>query len=150
MGRDRPMMPGPCTQIGHVSVALICIPYNRSAHSLNGTQHPHATNMRVLAIHMVRENDDLENVRVNRFAVTTLQSTMMAGGNKDDVQAVTVVAWLRRYVERDPPVGTVERDRAYFLQIAWARASAYGERCGRVRIVKLVAEVETEFLKVKK
>ena len=70
------MMPGPCTQIGHVSVALI---YNGRAHLLDGTQHPHATNMRVLAIHMVREDDDLENVRVNRFAATTttLRSAMI-------------------------------------------------------------------------
>ena len=41
------------------------------AHSLYGTQHPHATNMRILAIHVVREDDDLENVRVDRFAACT-------------------------------------------------------------------------------
>ena len=65
----------------------------------------------------------------------------------NNAQALAVVAWLRRYVERDPPVGTVERDRAHFLQIAWARTSSYGECRGRIRIVELVAEVETEFLK---
>ena len=66
---------------------------------------------------------------------------------KKNAQALAVVAWLCGDVERDPPVGTVERDRAHFLQIAWARTSAYGESRGCVRIVELVAEVETEFLK---
>jgi hypothetical protein len=32
-----------------------------------------------------------------------------------DAQPLAVVAWLSRDVERDPPVGTVERDRAHFL-----------------------------------
>ena len=68
------------------------------------------------------------------------------GKRKDDPQALAVVAWLRRDVERDPPVGTVQRDRAHFLQIAWARARTHGERRGRVRIVELVAEVEAKFL----
>ena len=66
---------------------------------------------------------------------------------KDNAQALAVITRLRRDVERDPPVGTVERDCAHFLQIAWARARAHRERRGRVRIVELVAEVETEFLK---
>ena len=68
------------------------------------------------------------------------------GKGKDDPQALAVVAWLRRDVERDPPVGTVQRDRAHFLQIAWARARTHRERRGRVRIVELVAEIEAKFL----
>ncbi len=67
--------------------------------------------------------------------------------NEDNPQALAVVAWLRRDVERDPPVRTVKRDRAHFLQIAWARPRTHGERRGRVGIVALVAEVKTEFLK---
>jgi hypothetical protein len=66
---------------------------------------------------------------------------------KDNSQALAVVARLGRDVERDPPVGTVERDRAHFLQVAWARSRTHGERRGRVRIVGLVAKVEAEFLK---
>jgi hypothetical protein len=37
-------------------------------HSLYGTQYPHAANVRVFAVHVVREDDDLEDVRVYRFA----------------------------------------------------------------------------------
>ena len=36
--------------------------------SLYGTQYPHATDVRVFAVHVVREDDDLEDVRVYRFA----------------------------------------------------------------------------------
>jgi hypothetical protein len=69
---------------------------------------------------------------------------------KYNAQALAVVARLRRDVERDPPIGTVERNRAYFLQVAWTRARTHGERRGRVRIIGLVAEVQAEFLKGKK
>jgi len=68
------------------------------------------------------------------------------GGGREDAQPLAVVAWLRRDVERDPPVGTVERDRAHFLQVPGARACAHGERRGRVGVVELVAEVDAEFL----
>jgi hypothetical protein len=37
-------------------------------YSLYGTQYPHATNVRVFAVHVVREDNDLEYVRVYRFA----------------------------------------------------------------------------------
>ena len=101
---------------------------------------------------MVREDDDLEDVRVDRFAETKEKLTLLpfvpdtiwAGGR--NAQPLAVVARLRRDVERDPPVGTVERDRAHFLQVAEARAGAYGERRGRVGVVELVAQVEAEFL----
>lgn len=36
--------------------------------SLYGTQYPHAADVRVFAVHVVREDDDLEDVRVYRFA----------------------------------------------------------------------------------
>ena len=75
---------------------------------------------------------------------------MRRAKKKKRAQALAVVAWLRRDVERDPSIRTVERDRAHFLQIAWARACTHGERRGRVGIIELVAEVETEFLNDKK
>jgi hypothetical protein len=37
-------------------------------YSLYGTQYPHATDVRVFTVHVVREDDHLENVRVYRFA----------------------------------------------------------------------------------
>src|SRR5580693_3603123 len=49
-------------------------------------------------------------------------------------QSFAVIGWLGRDVERDPAVWTVERDGAHFLQVARARACAYGERGGRVGI----------------
>ena len=67
-------------------------------------------------------------------------------GTGKDVQPLAVVAWLGRDVERDPPVGTFERDRAHLLQVTKARAGAHGERRGRVGVVELVAQVEAEFL----
>jgi len=38
--------------------------------SLDGSQYSHTTDVRVFAVHVVREDDDLEDVRVNRFAKT--------------------------------------------------------------------------------
>jgi hypothetical protein len=70
--------------------------------------------------------------------------TYCRGGR--DVQPLAVVAWLGRDVERDPPVWTVERDRAHLLQVAEARAGAHRERRGRVGVVELVAQMEAEFL----
>ena len=67
-------------------------------------------------------------------------------GKMLDAQALAVVAWLGGDVERDPAIGTVERDGAHFFEVAWARAGAHRERRGRVGIVELVAEVEAEFL----
>ena len=67
-------------------------------------------------------------------------------GRGKDVQPLAVVAWLGRDVERDPPVGTFERDRAHLLQVTKARAGAHRERRGRVGVVELVAQVEAEFL----
>lgn len=81
--------------------------------------------------------------RKNNFV--TICTYYDCAGRKN-AQPLAVVAWLRRDVERDPPVGTVERDRAHFLQVAEARAGAYGERRGRVGVVELVAQVEAEFL----
>ena len=37
--------------------------------SLDGSQYSHATDVRVFTVHVVREDDDLENVRVYRFAI---------------------------------------------------------------------------------
>ena len=56
---------GPCKQRS-VSSRLVVI--STQFHSLYGTQYPHTANVRVLAVHVVREDDDLEDVRVNRFA----------------------------------------------------------------------------------
>jgi hypothetical protein len=36
--------------------------------SLDGSQYSHATDVGVFAVHVVREDDDLEDVRVYRFA----------------------------------------------------------------------------------
>ena len=69
MGRDRPRMLGPCTR-KDACMNSGC-DKARGVHSLYGTQHAHAANMRVLAIHMISKDDNLENVRVNRFAART-------------------------------------------------------------------------------
>ena len=74
--------------------------------------------MRVLAVHVVREDDHLQDVRMYRFAemnnfvVSFIVEEGREGGN---AQPLAIVAWLCRDVERDPPVGAVERDRAHFL-----------------------------------
>ena len=56
---------GPCTQ-RCVSSRLVVM--STEFHSLYGTQYPHAADVRVLAVHVVCEDDDLEDVRVYRFA----------------------------------------------------------------------------------
>ena len=41
--------------------------------SLDRSQYSHATDVRVFAVHVVREDDDLEDVRVYRFAIFFLK-----------------------------------------------------------------------------
>jgi hypothetical protein len=65
---------------------------------------------------------------------------------KGHVQALTVVRRLCRDIERDPPVRPVERHRAHFLQVTWARACTHRERRRRVRVVEPIAEEDAEFL----
>ena len=60
------------------------------------------TNMRVLAINVVREDDDLEDVRVNRFDSNQHWRRMK---QIKKLQALAVVAWLRRDVNVIHPSG---------------------------------------------
>lgn len=75
--------------------------------------------MRVFAVHVVREDDYLEDVRVYRFAIKSgvndvLHSDVGKGGGSD-AQSFAVVGGFRRDVKGDPAVWTVERDRTHLL-----------------------------------
>ena len=56
---------GPCKQR---SVSSRLVVMTTQFHALYGTQYPHAANVRVFAVHVVRKDDDLEDVCVYRFA----------------------------------------------------------------------------------
>jgi hypothetical protein len=83
---------------------------------------------------------------VGNAAIIIREKVREREGGGGNAQAFAVVGRFRRDVERDPPVWSVERYCAHFLQVAWARAGAHGERRGRVRVVESVTEEDAEFL----
>lgn len=84
--------------------------------------------MCVLAVHVVRYDDQLHDVRMERF------------------ESVALLVRVGRHVEGDPPVRLVEREDADVLQVARACACADGDGGGRVGVVEREAQADAEFL----
>jgi hypothetical protein len=100
--------------------------------SLCGTQYPHTANVRVFAVHMIGEDDDLKDISVYRFTGKNKNKNPLFLWNwgkkrerERDGQAFTIVGRFCRDIKGDPPVRSIERHRANFLQVPWARTCTH-------------------------
>lgn len=66
--------------------------------------------MCVLAVHMIRDNDNLYDIGVYSFAARRVFNKLDDQlGRGFDLQAVTVLSWLHGDVERKPAVWLLQR-----------------------------------------
>ena len=80
----------------------------------------HSSNMSVLAVHVVSEDDDLQNVAVDWLAIGNITDVIDlddASRNAENSQFLAIFVELGGYVEGDPTGRLIECEDTHILQI---------------------------------
>ena len=93
---------------------------NQVCGSLERPEDMHSSNMSVLAVHVVSEDDDLQNVAVDWLAIGNITDVIDlddASRNAENSQFLAIFVELGGYVEGDPTGRLIECEDTHILQI---------------------------------
>jgi hypothetical protein len=102
--------------------------------------------MCVLSAHMVRYDNDLENVSIDGFPSSLKAVNRILYASTSNSQAIAVFVGFRRNVKGDPPIGFVQSNDTDVLKITDTSTSTNGQSGRCVRVVLRMAQVDTQFL----
>ena len=104
--------------------------------------------MRVLAVHMILDNDHLNHIRLHWFAEAAEyeESALESGGYNIDLQSLSVFIRLHANVKRDPTFGLLDGQDANVLHVDGPSPCSYCQSGRRIRVVEREAEENGDFL----
>lgn len=92
--------------------------------------------MRVLSIHVIREDDNLDHIRVDGLAENGWSEFIDERSQVIHVPTITVFVRFSAHIKRNPAVRLVEGKDAHILEVGGTSACPNSDSCRRVGVIR--------------